>query len=172
MSDDELRSLWKAADAYEGPFGAYIKFLLLSATRRNEAADMKRSELVDAATWVIPASRYKTALDTLIPLSRAAQDVINKVPAIGPGDFVFTYDGRRPIEALSVPRKSLTRLPASPDGRFMICDGLPGRYYLDPASMPMSPNDVSVMRSVVCGPPTIGTNSSRKSARRSKRWPR
>ena len=105
LSDDELRSLWKAADAYEGPFGAYIKFLLLSATRRNEAADMKRSELVDAATWVIPASRYKTALDTLIPLSRAAQDVINKVPAISPGDFVFTYDGRRPFRSFVRPKK-------------------------------------------------------------------
>src|SRR5262249_25834722 len=104
------RALWAAAEAYEGPFGAYVKFLLLTATRRNEAADMRRSELVDAATWVIPASRYKTGMDTLIPLSRAAQDVINRVPVISPGDFVFTYDGRRPIRSFVRPKKDFDRL--------------------------------------------------------------
>ena len=109
LSDDELRALWKAADEYEGPFGAYIKFLLLTATRRNEAADMRRSELVDAATWVIPASRYKTAMDTLIPLSHAAQDVINAIPLISPGDLVFTYDGCRPFRSFVRPKKEFDK---------------------------------------------------------------
>ena len=117
LSDDELRALWKAADAYEGPFGAYIKFLLLTAARRNEAADMRRSELVDAATWVIPAARYKTAMDTLIPLSAAAQAVINNVPVISPGDIVFTYDGRRPLRSFVRPKKDLDKLSGVADWR-------------------------------------------------------
>ena len=110
LSDDELRSIWRAAEAYEGPFGAYIKFLLLTATRRNEAADMRRSEFVDQETWVIPAARYKTAMDTLIPLSRAAREVINAVPMIGPGDLVFTYDGRRPLRSYVRPKRDLDRV--------------------------------------------------------------
>jgi integrase len=110
LSDDELRAIWRAAEAYEGPFGAYIKFLLLTAARRNEAADMRRSELVDAYTWVIPAARYKTAMDTLVPLSRAACDVINTIRVIGPGDLVFTYDGRRPFRSFVRPKKDFDRL--------------------------------------------------------------
>ena len=46
LSDDELRAVWKASEAFDGPFGKYVQFLLLTATRRNEALDMRRSELV------------------------------------------------------------------------------------------------------------------------------
>ena len=33
LTDDELRAVWKAADATSGPFGAYVEFLLLTAAR-------------------------------------------------------------------------------------------------------------------------------------------
>ena len=110
LSDDELRAIWRAAEACEGPFGAYIQFLLLTATRRNEAADMRRTELVDQETWVIPAARYKTEMDTLVPLSRAAREVINAVPVIGPGDLVFTFDGRRPLRNFVRGKRELDKI--------------------------------------------------------------
>jgi integrase len=107
LSDNELRAIWKAADEFEGPFGRYIQFILLTATRRNEALDMRRSELVGADTWVIPAERYKTKRDLLVPLSRAAQSVINAIPIILPGDVVFTNDGRRAMGGLVRPKKAM-----------------------------------------------------------------
>jgi integrase len=100
LTDDEIRAVWQAADAYEGPFGHYVKFVLLTATRREEANGMRRSELVTPDTWVIPAARYKTKRDATIPLSRAAQAVIDSVPVIAPGDLVFTFDGRRPLGSI------------------------------------------------------------------------
>lgn len=46
LSDDELRAIWRAAEATEGPFGRFIRFTLLTAARRSEAADMVREELL------------------------------------------------------------------------------------------------------------------------------
>ena len=38
LSDDELRRLWLAAEQDKGPFGPFVRFALLTATRRGEAA--------------------------------------------------------------------------------------------------------------------------------------
>jgi integrase len=95
LSDDELRAVWMAAKQ-AGVFGAYVRFLLLTATRRMEAAALRKSELSDdGATWIIPGSRYKSGLDTLIPLSKAAQAIIAGEAERGP--FVFSADGSRPM---------------------------------------------------------------------------
>jgi integrase len=77
-----------------GPFGTYVKFLLLSAARRNEAAHMKRVEIV-GTDWTLPAARSKTKVDVARPLSAAAPAVLSKVPQIAGSEFVFSHDGRR-----------------------------------------------------------------------------
>jgi integrase len=94
LTDDELCAIWRIADADPGPFGAYIKFLLLTAARRNEAAHMRRSEIV-GTDWTLPASRNKTKVDLVRPLSAAALALIARAPRIHTSDFVFSVDGRR-----------------------------------------------------------------------------
>src|SRR5262249_55610481 len=37
LDDDEIRAVWAAADAMGAPFGRLMQFILLTATRRNEA---------------------------------------------------------------------------------------------------------------------------------------
>lgn len=99
LSNDELRAVWLAAEADQGPFGAYIRFVLLTGCRRNEAAGLRRDELnEDGTEWLIPGSRYKSKRDTLIPLSRMAQEIIAARPA---GTYVFSSDGTRPLTAFS-----------------------------------------------------------------------
>jgi integrase len=94
LNNDELRRLWHAAD--EIPlFGPFVQFVLLTCTRRGEAADMRWSELLPNGDWLIPSHRYKNKFDHLVPLSRAAQEVLANIPKIG--EFVFTFDGRRPL---------------------------------------------------------------------------
>jgi integrase len=100
LTDDELRALWKAAEASQSAFGFLVQFLLLTATRRNEAAVMKRSE-VRGDEWTIPQERYKTGLELVLPLSPAAQAVLGKVPKVGKSGFVFTTDGKHPISGFS-----------------------------------------------------------------------
>jgi integrase len=109
LDDGELRAVWTASETIGGPFGALIRFILLTATRRNEAADMRRSEL-DGSDWTIPAARYKTKHPHLIPLSAAAQAIIAQLPVIDDSDFVFTAFGRQPITYSSRLKHKLDRL--------------------------------------------------------------
>ena len=72
---------------------AFVRFLLLTATRRGEAAGLRRSELSDGGkVWTIPAARYKSKRDMLIPLSAAAQKIIAAMPC-SRCDHVFSADG-------------------------------------------------------------------------------
>lgn len=92
LTDDELRAVWAATGAYDHPFGPILRFILLTATRRNEALYATRSEIV-GSEWTIPAARYKTGIDHVIPLSQAAQAIVE-----GEGDgFIFTANGRQAI---------------------------------------------------------------------------
>jgi integrase len=99
LTDDELRRVW-AATRTPGPFPALVRFLLLTACRRSEAADMVWSE-IDGADWLLPASRNKTKVELLRPLSKAAQDVLAALPRFADCPFVFTSDGRRPLAGFS-----------------------------------------------------------------------
>jgi integrase len=98
---DELRAVWTAAEASGGAFDRYVQFVLLTAARRMEAANMTRTEL-NGADWLIPASRMKSKQDHLVPLSGKAAEILSKLPTIGkPDGFVFTNDGRSAIGSLS-----------------------------------------------------------------------
>jgi integrase len=90
LTDDELKKIWTTAEEFPAPFGALIRFLLLTGTRRTEASAMKRSELTAPDSWVIPYARLKqgkkSKTDILLPLSKAAQQIISEQPD---GEFVF-----------------------------------------------------------------------------------
>jgi integrase len=109
LTDDEMRKIWKAAGKMQNGFGYFVKYLLLTAVRRDEAANMRRSEL-EGDVWVIPAARYKGKHDHEVPLSKAAQAVLHAVPKIGNGDLVFTHDGERAIGGFSKFKRKLDEL--------------------------------------------------------------
>jgi integrase len=98
LSDDELRAVWRAAEAHGGPYGNLVRFLVLTAVRRGEAARTKRSELF-GGDWIIPAPRMKGKQEHVIPLSKAARAIIDAMPTVG--DYVFTNDGRLPASNFS-----------------------------------------------------------------------
>jgi integrase len=100
LTDDELRRVWKAAETFPGPWGAYVRFLLLTACRRSEAAAMAWDEIVDGL-WTIPAARVKTGVETALPLSKAALKLLGEIPRIKDCPHVFTSTGRGPITNFS-----------------------------------------------------------------------
>jgi integrase len=108
LSDEELRAVWLVAEKDDGPFGAYVRFVLLTATRRSEAGGLRRSELADPQTWIIPAARYKSGQDTLVPLSRAAQKILAAQPRLA-GDYVFSATGKRPLTDWAFRKEKLDR---------------------------------------------------------------
>lgn len=100
LTDAELRALWKTAEASRNVYSYLVQFLLLTATRRSEAAGMRNME-VSGEKWIIPEVRYKTGMSLLLPLSPLAQSVLAKLPKVGRVGFVFTTDGQHPISGFS-----------------------------------------------------------------------
>lgn len=108
LSEDEIRVFWMACDALGYPFGTLFKFLLLTAQRRDEAAQMLRAEVVDEL-WTVPAARAKNTKANPVPLSRQASELLKPLPVIGGRGFVFTSDGESPVSGFS---KAKARLDA------------------------------------------------------------
>jgi integrase len=110
LDDDELRAVWKASKNLTGPYGALVRFILLTATRRDEAGGMRRDE-VTGTDWLVPASRMKGKKghkrDHLVPLSPAAMAIINDLPALG--SYCFTINGKRPFNAFAPYKEELDK---------------------------------------------------------------
>jgi integrase len=100
LTDDELRALWKAAEASKGPFGPLLQFILLTSARRNEAAHIARSEVV-GSLWTLPAARNKVKEDLARPLSSKALALLAELPRIEGCDYFFTANGTAPIRAFA-----------------------------------------------------------------------
>jgi integrase len=101
LADDEIRDLWAGLATIKDPacFPAFVKTLLLTATRRNEAADMNSSE-IDGDVWQIPGARYKTKLDHIVPLTAAVRELIGDVPK--KERFIFsTTEGAKAFSGFS-----------------------------------------------------------------------
>jgi integrase len=105
LDDSEIRKLW-AATADNAAFSALIRFLLLTSARRNEAAAMKRDEVVDGV-WTLPASRSKTKAEVIRPLSKAALALINDMPHIDGCNFVFSLNAITPLASFSNLKRKL-----------------------------------------------------------------
>ena len=108
LTDGELRAVWTTAEASATPFGYLLRFALLTACRRGEATHLRWSELADGV-WTLPASRNKTGVELVRPLSAAALDILAKVPRVVGGEFVFSAYGRRPLGGLSQTQESVRR---------------------------------------------------------------
>jgi integrase len=96
LSPNELRLLWQALDRISNPGRSYVRILMLTGCRRQEARAMQWSELdLEGGLWSLPSQRTKAARPHEIPLSEAAAEIISSMPRRGP--YVFTIDGRRPM---------------------------------------------------------------------------
>jgi integrase len=114
LADDEIRDVWAALDTITEPacFPAYVKTLLLTATRRSAGADMSTTEL-EGEIWTIPAARYKTKLDHVIPLSARSGELIAGAAPDKPAKnahFVFsTTNGAKSFAGFSKAKTALDK---------------------------------------------------------------
>jgi integrase len=100
LDDDELRRFWITAEQRNDTFSAFVRFLLLTACRREEARELTWNEVKDGR-WLLPAARNKVKVDLLRPLSTAAQAIIESRLRIAGCAFVFTTTGNRPFGSIS-----------------------------------------------------------------------
>jgi integrase len=87
LEDHELRAIWRTAETF-GTFGQIIRLLLLTAARRNEVMELPWSEIT-GDVWVLSATRNKTKVDHLVPLSATTVEILDSIPRIVGDDRVF-----------------------------------------------------------------------------------
>jgi integrase len=103
LSDDELRLLWPAFEQ-TGRNGQLCKLLLFTACRLKEIAELSWSEVdLQGATITIPAARYKTRRDHIVPLSEPALAILEGIERKGQRVFGAGWgfsDARNSIERI------------------------------------------------------------------------
>lgn len=134
LDDAEICALWKAADKM-GVYGAVIKTALLTAQRFHKVSGMLRSDLKDKLIvpgyynseqeWIETVQMDCAAWDptterdpenkqvSVVPLSSLAEAVLAGVPSIdadGRNDWMFSLNGREPINGWSKFKRRLDKL--------------------------------------------------------------
>ncbi len=125
LADDEIRDLWAALDTgtknFPSCYPSYVRLLLLTALRRNEASEgswpeierVRRDEF-DGDVWTIPAARMKNKLDHAVPLTPATLTLVGKRPTnakVRP--FLFsTMQGEKPFSGFSKAKAALDKQTA------------------------------------------------------------
>jgi integrase len=108
LSDDELRLVWRGAEAIGAPFGALVKLLILTLQRRDEVGEMRRAELrLPEHLWIIPKERVKNGQEHEVPLSAAAISIFESLPQIGRSGLLFTTTGETPVSGFSRVKRRL-----------------------------------------------------------------
>jgi integrase len=96
LGDDELASIWRAADALGFPYGPIVKLLILTGQRRAEIAGMRWDEIdLPNRIWIIPAARAKNGRKHEVPLSSQAIEVIESLSRFT-SDLLFGPSGKAP----------------------------------------------------------------------------
>jgi integrase len=109
LTDAEIKAVWNAC---EGPYGRYVRFLLLTAVRRKEASKAEWSEVIDG-DWTVPAARMKQGLDHLVPLSGAAKAEMKP----NNHQWIFTVSGDRGLTNFAVYKSNLDKASGVKDWR-------------------------------------------------------
>jgi len=112
LSDDEVHCLWKATGRLGYPWGPLFRFLLLTATRKTEAAGARWREFdLERKVCSVPPQRFKSNATHLVPLSADALAVIADLPRFKHGDHLFSFTfGERPALVLHQAKARLDAL--------------------------------------------------------------
>jgi integrase len=87
LTDDELRRVWKVADAAGYLFGDFVKVAILTGQRSGEILGMRWDEL-HGDTWILPSERVKNKKSHSVPLSWQVVAIIETAPRIS-SEYVF-----------------------------------------------------------------------------------
>ena len=91
LTEDEIRTLWRALDEQPVELAALFRLRLLTAQRGGEVSDMRWSEVdLGNRIWTLPASRSKNGLPHRVPLAAPAVKILRALyPTGGAGGYVL-----------------------------------------------------------------------------------
>lgn len=117
LTEDEIRKFWLACEKVGDPARQVLRILLLTGCRLDEVRELRRDEVSeDGKTVAIPGSRTKNKLPHAVPLSRPVQLLLESVEP--KGNFVFSWNGERPITVGSEIKNTLDAAMKIPAWQF------------------------------------------------------
>jgi len=103
LTDDELRAVWKAAEA-NGTFGALVRMLLLTAQRLDKVNTMKWTDISPMKwpsntppVWEIATELREKENAGALQLPQAALAILDELPRYAENPYVFAGQGNKPI---------------------------------------------------------------------------
>jgi integrase len=112
LSEKEIKELLNACDKEGYPYGHLVKFLLVTAQRRDEASTMLWEDIdFDKKLWILPREKTKSDRRHEVPLSPLAIHILKdaKTLCIEGAQYVFTTEGNKPFSGFSVAKKRLDK---------------------------------------------------------------
>ena len=121
LSDQELRTVWRAAGKLGYPFGPVVQLLVLLGQRRDEVAGMTWAELdLEAGLWTLPPDRVKNAKGHVVPLLGMAREILASLPRIASeAGFVFTRTGKTHVVGFGKAKERLDSLITEAGGSLL-----------------------------------------------------
>ena len=103
MSIDETPDFMKTLASNESLSAKCLLFLILTATRSNEARGAQWSEIdFESKVWTIPIERMKASKEHQIPLSHQAMELLLSMPRIINNPYVFPSTKGKPLSDMSL----------------------------------------------------------------------
>lgn len=95
LKPHQIRAFLKAVEKLGYPFGSYCYMLALTVQRKMDVAGATWDEIdLEEGIWRIPAWRYKTNTEQVVPLSRQVRELLLDIKQSLPdqhGPFVFSF---------------------------------------------------------------------------------
>jgi integrase len=107
LDEREIVKLWSASEKLRPYYRDAFRLLILTGARKQEISELRWDEIRDGAIH-LDGERTKTGKAHLIPLSSAAQSIIDKIERHG--DHVFCTNTGRPVTNWSGAKLTLDRL--------------------------------------------------------------
>lgn len=111
LNAQELAAFWKATETPGYPYGPLFQLLALTGQRKSDIAECRWSEIdLKERILTIPAERYKSDMDHVVPLSDPVVQVLKTLPRFKTGDYVFsTTFGTKPVNGFSKAKVTLDK---------------------------------------------------------------
>ncbi len=109
LGDTELLAFWRASGRLEYPYGPFFRILLLTGCRLNELAGARWREFdLERKTWTIPAERFKSDAEHVVPLTNDVMSILAILPRFASGDYLFSASlGKTPVRGFDRPKQRL-----------------------------------------------------------------
>jgi integrase len=120
LSDDELKRVWRAAEA-SGTFGAFVQLALLTAQRRSALVRMKWDDISRDGVWKMPVEERAKGVGGDLKLPPMALKIIRRQKKFASNPYVFAGRASGPFNGFAKAKTALDKASGVKNWRVHDC---------------------------------------------------